>query len=134
MAGFCGTCGAPRLENARFCTGCGADLSTMPVPCPTCGQPWVPPVHAAAVHSDESTFPSPVPTFANPQPSVIPGMSTPPVPQPTQGLPRGPELGEGYIPEQDCGNCGVPLNLQDGTCSMCGSRNTGPTFNPALMS
>lgn len=132
MAGFCGKCGAPRIEGGRFCTGCGADLSTMPVPCPTCGQPWVPPVDSP-----------PVPVVERPDPvtSAPPVIGSTPVPAPETvlrpappGLPRGPALGEDYVPGQDCGNCGEPLQLRDGVCALCGSANTGVTFDPSLMS
>jgi|AACY02.2.fsa_nt_gi hypothetical protein len=134
MAGFCGKCGAPRVDGARFCTGCGADLSTMPVPCPTCGQPWVPPVaEVSAPLSDVAPAPL-IDSRPTPQSTVVSEPPPPEYPPAPPGLPRGPTLGEDYIPGQDCGNCGEPLRLQDGTCSLCGSRNTGPTFNPALMS
>lgn len=125
MAGFCGNCGLPRIEGARFCTGCGTDLSTMPIPCPTCGQPWVPPVEPIG---------SVIPAAPTPILAQAPIVAAQPVAPVASGMPRGPALGEDYVPGQDCGNCGEPLRLRDGLCELCGSRNTGPSFDPSLLS
>lgn len=39
MSGFCGACGTPPPEGARFCLNCGAALAPAHS-CPTCGQSW----------------------------------------------------------------------------------------------
>ena len=39
MSGFCGQCGTPRVEGARFCMTCGAEFKE-PRLWPTCGQKW----------------------------------------------------------------------------------------------
>jgi len=39
MSGFCGQCGAPRPDEAKFCMVCGAQLFEVRA-CPTCGQNW----------------------------------------------------------------------------------------------
>jgi hypothetical protein len=39
MSGFCGQCGTPRPDGAKFCMTCGAQLYELRA-CPTCGQNW----------------------------------------------------------------------------------------------
>lgn len=47
--------------------------------------------------------------------------------------PRGPLPGPNYEPYRDCGNCGFALVEAEDGCGACGSRNTGPVFDPTLL-
>ena len=47
--------------------------------------------------------------------------------------PTGPALGPNYVPARDCGNCGFELASDIGSCSHCGTSNTGPNFDPRLL-
>lgn len=128
MAGFCGSCGAPRAEGARFCMNCGASLAMAPEPCPTCGQMWTPPPGVASPASaGASAQPFPAPSaLVNPLPPVAGA----PV---AAGLPRGPLPGEDYRSGEDCGNCGTPLTNPAGPCQLCGTANVGPDFRPGML-
>lgn len=112
MSGFCGQCGAPRLEGAKFCTGCGSPLA--PTHCPTCGKS-LPPGTVLNLPAGTSG-------------SANAGAASPPAP-PVPGV-RAPETGPDYVPGRDCGNCGFELTPGAPRCGQCGTTNTGPTFDP----
>lgn len=132
MPGFCGSCGAPRVDGAKFCTSCGTPVVSAPEPCPTCGQMWTPPAGyapataaPAATHAPAAAFPA-APTAAVPTgvPAAVP---------PAPGLPRGPLPGEDYRPGLDCGNCGMELEDPAGRCTTCGTANVGADFRPGML-
>ena len=140
MSGFCGSCGAPRVEGARFCMSCGASLASSPEPCPTCGQMWTPPPGSTARAAGSAVAqPSSQPVMPlNTVPPLVPPVAPPFVPPLTggaapSGLPRGPLPGEDYRAGQDCGNCGTPLTNPAGPCQLCGTANVGPDFRPGML-
>ena len=116
MSGFCSFCGEKRIDHARFCTSCGRDLTNVPVPCPTCGQLWTPPLGDNGLGH---------------VPDLAINLSTPLLP-PSE-LPRGPVMAPDYEPGIDCGNCGEPLG-GGSLCARCQSKNTGVEFDPRLSS
>jgi len=46
---------------------------------------------------------------------------------------RAPNPGPDYVPNIDCGNCGYPIGSPGDACSVCGTTNVGPKFNPASL-
>ena len=118
--GFCPSCGTMRSPGAMFCTGCGTSFQAFMSPCPTCGQLWMP--TGAPTGSPVTVAPAVVAPAAIP---VAPAESF---------LPRGPLVGDDYSADRDCGNCGATLEVLAVLCSSCGSRNTGDTFLPHLLS
>ena len=150
---FCPSCGTMRAPGAMFCTGCGTSFQALMAPCPTCGQLWMPtgaptgspvPATPAAVRSDPSaiTFGLPPTSVTHGAPTGSPVSAAPaamapaaiPVAPAESFLPRGPLSGDDYSADRDCGNCGATLDVLAVLCSSCGSRNTGDTFLPHLLS
>jgi hypothetical protein len=44
-----------------------------------------------------------------------------------------PAVGPDYEPDRDCGNCGFERPEDGEACDYCGGYNTGPRFDPRLM-
>jgi len=132
MPGFCGSCGTPRVEGARFCTACGASVASTPEPCPTCGQMWTPPPGFSPALLASAAVAPQAPTSFAPQPATTPSAVFAPAPS-VPGLPRGPLPGQDYRPGLDCGNCGMELQENVERCSVCGTANTGAEFRPGML-
>ena len=73
MHKFCGQCGTPRAEGAKFCMTCGSRFEEVRT-CPTCGQLW-PEDHPLP---DETTDTPPTPTEQATIAPPVEGMYTSP--------------------------------------------------------
>jgi hypothetical protein len=95
----CPQCGTPLPQNARFCFGCGANLSGMPAPPPPPGAPYGYPGMGGY---GAPPPPPPPPAAAPPVPTAAP---TPPkdLRCPACGAPLQPEFGDSVITCQYCG-------------------------------